>query len=100
MTTTPYLDQRAAAIRKQREGQPTTLGATRMADFLDQHLPDLDRVTIGAVLLMVGALVNDAMFKFEAAGEDDKTIAELIACLIDVTGEYLYAPPTSETEAR
>jgi hypothetical protein len=90
--TTGWLDQRAAGIRTQRDGAPTSKGATRTAEILADRFPELSRETLGAVLMTYGALLSDAWGQFERAGETPETVLSLLCCLTDTTGEYLYAP--------
>jgi hypothetical protein len=92
MSTTAWLDQRAASIRTQREGAPTSQGAKKTAKILADRFPDLSRETLGAVLMTYGALLSDAWAQFEQMGEPPTEILPLLCCLTDTAGEYLYAP--------
>lgn len=92
MNPTAWLDQRAAGIRENREGQPITRNITSRADLLAKQLPHLSREAIGAVLVTWGAVLNDAWSQLEEAGAPPEEVLEAIVALTDVTGEFLYAP--------
>lgn len=88
MSARPWLDQRAALIRDGREGLPTANGAVRLAERFTKLFPEVPPETLGAVLIATGLAVNEAWNQLGDAAD-----LETIACLIDITGEYLYAPP-------
>lgn len=92
MNTTAWLDQRAAKIRSKRGGVPTSLGAQKTAEVLASHFPDMPREKLGAVVMTVGALLQDAWKQLETFGEPIDQIPVLLCCLTDTAGDYLYAP--------
>lgn len=92
MNATAWLDQRAAGIRTNREGQPITRNITSRADLLAKQLPDLTRESLGAVLITWGAVLADAWTQLEEVGAPPVEILESLVALTDVVGEHLYAP--------
>ena len=98
MSDIAWLDQRAAGIRDNREGQPITRNITSRAELLAKQLPDLRREALGAVLITWGAVLADAWTQLENLSAPPVEILEALTALADVTGEYLYAPETGRPE--
>ena len=92
MSTVAWLDQRAAGIRSNREGNPTPWNVASVANGLAARFPDLDPKVIGAVLITLGALLTDAWTQLEEKGATPPEILEALLALTDMGGEYLYAP--------
>lgn len=98
MNDIAWLDQRAAGIRVNRKGQPTARAAKSVAETLVERFPGLDRQTLGAVLMTIGALQTDAWTQIEAQGAMPVEILPALLCLTETAGEYLYAPETGSPE--
>lgn len=92
MNTTAWLDQRAAAIRNNREGHPVPNHIKQRAEMIAEQFPDLDRQTIGAVLIACGAMLTDTWAHLENLGATVHEIPEALLGLTEIAGEYLYAP--------
>lgn len=93
MKATSWADQQAASIRQNRGGIPTSGAPVAAAARLADLFPELTRQQLGAVVLAVGKVMDDAWGIFTEDGQDSKDLAALLCCLVDTTGEYLYAPP-------
>jgi hypothetical protein len=89
---TAWADQKAAAIRQNRGGIATAGAPVDAATILTDRFPELTPQQIGAVLMATGQIMSDTWDLLDAAGNSDEDMAALLCCLVDTTGEYLYAP--------
>lgn len=94
MSAIPWLDQRAAVIRDMRQGEPHAPVTVNLAQQLTGLFPHLTATDIGAVTLAIGLAVTAAAVQLSAMG--DVPDLPTITGLIETTGEYLYAPPTTQ----
>lgn len=92
MKATAWADQQAASIRQNRGGIPTVGAPIAVAQQLANQFPELTPQQIGAVLMATGKIMGDAWDIFTEAGNGVEDIPALLCCLVDTTGEYLYAP--------